>query len=459
VWFAVCALAACSFRETVALSYVGVGLWMVCVPRRRRAGAVVLAGAGVYFLFVTGVVIPAFRGGTDYLGLERFAHLGDGLAAILLSPVLRPGAFWGSVFSQQSLVYAAVLFGCLGLVPVFRGGRRLLMLLPEGLFLLLWDEPLTRSIAYQYHAVLLVLLYWVALDCLPGAARGRVSAGRPGLRAWTMIGSAAAGSFLLGWWPGLRDTTPFELLHPRRATMEWVTGQIGEGDTVAATRRVAMRCLEAAELHILPEYDAAPQDWPVVLVLDYADDYGRVNLPEYLPSLRRWHRRLMDSDYVLGGARQMVAVYCRGGPQVQGRPELDQVPADVGEAVPIPISSGVSLLHWSLEADDSAGGRGSDRRVQVVAYMSIAAPQTVDLGIALALRLGGRPAYNVAHSGVRPAGGMLVPSTEWRTPCVIAERASMPWLMPIPPERADLELVVELYNLETGRLLTAALVR
>ena len=69
----VLAVLACSLRETAALAYVGLGLWLVVQGERRRVGAVMLALASVYFAGTVGVVIPLLRGGESYLGEQRFA--------------------------------------------------------------------------------------------------------------------------------------------------------------------------------------------------------------------------------------------------------------------------------------------------------------------------------------------------------------------------------------------------
>ncbi len=457
--FALCALAACSFRETVALSYVGVGLWLAALSDRRRAGLLILASAVVYFVVVTGVVIPSFRQGADYLGVDRFSHLGDGALEILLSPVLRPGAFWGSLLSQRSLVYVAVLFGCVGLVPVLRGGRRLLALAPEGLFLLLWNEPLTRSIAYHYDAVILVLLYWLSMDCVSGSPAGGSGPGRRRAPrwAWAMIGSAAAGSFFLGWWPGLRDTSPFDPLPSRRPSMDWVRRQIDENDTVAATRRAATHCTEAKAVYILPEHEPGPNAWPDLFVLDYADDWGRVDLPGFLPPVRRWHRRLMGSAYVATGVHEAIVVYRRDGlPVDQGRYRVDSLPQGVGIGRPTPVSPELTLLGWTLDGADGPRDRNGPRQIRVVAYLRVETAPTTDLGIALALRLRAHPRHNIAHSRVRPAGGMLAPSTDWRVGEIIAQRASLPWLLPRAPQPEGLMLVIELYDLQTGLAIAPA---
>ncbi|MHC4066058.1 MAG: DUF2079 domain-containing protein [Planctomycetota bacterium] len=461
VGFALCAILACTFRETVALSYVGVGLWLLCTPRRRRTGAVVLTAAAVYFAIITAVVIPYFRGGTGYLGAERFGHLGGSAAGILLSPVAAPRTFWGLVASNESLTYCAVLFGCLGLVPILYGGRRLLMILPEGVFLLLWHEPLVRSIAYHYHLIVLVLLYWLSIDGLSAVLRrGGGGAARSATgRAWVMIGSAVAGSFYLGWWPQLRDTTPFDRLPARRETMNWIRARVTEDDSVAATWRAASHCSRAASIHILPSYEAEVDAWPDVFVLDYADDWGRFDLGGWLPPLRRWHRRLMESSYVVVASREEVVVYRRTGvASAESALAAPAPPLESLQNLPAHLTPDLTLLGWTLAGAGGEADPGEDSgSVRVTAFLRVESAPATDLGIALSLRHVDYPDVDIAHSFVRPAGGMRHTSTAWTPGQITAEGATMAWLMPQPPRRAALTLVVHLYDLDTGHELQATL--
>ncbi len=95
-------------REEVALPVaVFLGATALVDPSRRRF-ALAVAGASLLWLllYLKGLQGPVFGGG-GHLG--RYAHLGGSLPSIALSPVLRPGAFWGHLLSPGAVGLAVAL--------------------------------------------------------------------------------------------------------------------------------------------------------------------------------------------------------------------------------------------------------------------------------------------------------------------------------------------------------------
>ena len=88
--------------------------------------------------------------------------------------------------------------------------------------------------------------------------------------------------------------------------------------------------------------------------------------------------------------------------------------------------------------------------MRVRATIRVQSTPTTDLGIAFPLRLVSHPLADVAFSPVRPAGGMTIPSTQWIAGWTFTQKATLPWLLPQPPEPSALRLVVHLYDLDTG---------
>jgi hypothetical protein len=122
----------------------------------------------------------------------RFTSLGSTPVEIALSPLLRPGAFWGNVFRPRAICFILALTVPLGLFNLVRGWRLLLgAALPLGV-LVAWDYPPATSIAFQYHTMALPVLFAAAIS---GAARHRGAASGVE-RLWSGGIRALAASFV-----------------------------------------------------------------------------------------------------------------------------------------------------------------------------------------------------------------------------------------------------------------------
>lgn len=91
----------------------------------------------------------------------RFVSLGENALEVLLSPLLRPAAFWGSLLRWDKLCFVLSLWLPCFLPGLLRGWRVLLATLPALLVLLVWDHRPASSLAFQYASTLLPL-FWLA---------------------------------------------------------------------------------------------------------------------------------------------------------------------------------------------------------------------------------------------------------------------------------------------------------
>ncbi|MCA9183003.1 MAG: DUF2079 domain-containing protein, partial [Planctomycetales bacterium] len=91
----------------------------------------------------------------------RFVSLGGNALEVLLSPLLRPAAFWGSLLRWDKLCFVLSLWLPCFLPGLLRGWRVLLATLPALLVLLVWDHRPASSLAFQYASTLLPL-FWLA---------------------------------------------------------------------------------------------------------------------------------------------------------------------------------------------------------------------------------------------------------------------------------------------------------
>lgn len=106
---------------------------------------------------------------------NRFANLGSSATEIALSPLLRPGEFWGKVLRPASIYFVLAITLPLGLQSVLRGWRLLLAAAPPVVVLLAWQRPAGACIAFQYVTTLIPVLL---LAALAGASRCVETLGR-----------------------------------------------------------------------------------------------------------------------------------------------------------------------------------------------------------------------------------------------------------------------------------------
>ena len=131
----------------------------------------------------------------------RFPHLGESAGQVVLSPILRPGAFWGAIFQRRSAWFCLALAVPLGLRSLGRGWTVLLALaLPLGV-LLAWNNPPATSIAFQYTLTLIPVLFLAALAGAARPSRARRDAARSAAllaAGCAALGAGAAASLALG---------------------------------------------------------------------------------------------------------------------------------------------------------------------------------------------------------------------------------------------------------------------
>lgn len=163
-------------KEDTGLAVAGVGLWLLLSGRRRQGWPVLVTGLG-YTLVAIKLVMPAFArttGRAFYLDMW-YAHLGDSLGALVLSPVLRPTAFWGSVLQPANLTLLRDLLLPLAVLPLAAPG------LAAGAGLVLW-----RNLISEFSATHTIVAHYQALAIpfvlLAAAAGGAWWSGR--LAGW-----------------------------------------------------------------------------------------------------------------------------------------------------------------------------------------------------------------------------------------------------------------------------------
>ncbi len=213
----------------------------------------------------------------------RFSELGDSGLEILLSPVRRPGAFWGQVLRPASVYFLLALTVPWHLPTLFRGWPLLLAtVLPLGI-LVAWPHGPAISIAFQYVTEM-ILVFFLAAVCgsgrvvtgastpggaaaPPGGAGARLAGGWPAAAAWGALGASLTASWLFGSLPWSGPT--LTLMHaqtypvpegrlvanPRaagtagHALLTEMVGRVSDADAaVLATGRIAAHLLHVRRL-------------------------------------------------------------------------------------------------------------------------------------------------------------------------------------------------------------------
>ena len=135
-------------QETVCVFWAGYAIYLLCCKRWKSGIALFAAMVGSFFFF-SKVVIPAAHSAAEYSQMFHYAQLGSSMGEVLLSPLTRPGAFWGTLFERSSICFALAVF-----VPFLCGivFKPLMMVtvLPIFAGVVLQGSPEVKSVMLQY---------------------------------------------------------------------------------------------------------------------------------------------------------------------------------------------------------------------------------------------------------------------------------------------------------------------
>lgn len=103
-----------SIKETVAPLWFCTGLVIALDKERRKLGFLIAVGSLAYFFLAEGVIIPAIAGAKyEYIDMY-YANLGSSVMEIALSPILKPGVFWGLLLRYNNFYFLGLF-----LLPAF----------------------------------------------------------------------------------------------------------------------------------------------------------------------------------------------------------------------------------------------------------------------------------------------------------------------------------------------------
>lgn len=174
-------------KEDFAAIFAPLGLWIAWrawTEQKERTG--LKAGLSLtifslaYLLFLIKFAIPFFREGADVHYVRYFGELGNSPGDIVRSLFAQPGAVFGRLFSQRTIIYTAALLVPLGGLPLLSPSRLLVGVPLFGVLSLMQLSATTGSATtdilipfHHFHAPLVPILFWSA-----AAGLGKLTANR-----------------------------------------------------------------------------------------------------------------------------------------------------------------------------------------------------------------------------------------------------------------------------------------
>jgi hypothetical protein len=167
-------------QETVLVFWAGYAVYLALCRRRYVRGAALFVFAAGAFYLLSSVVMPMAYDYTHYSQMFHYAHLGNSVPEVALAPVLRPAAFWGTLFSESNFLFAFAL-----LLPFFPAvlprPKLLIAILPLFAGVGLQSSRSLQTVALQYGTEITVV-------CFVAAIAGLASYRKPPGLWWKILG-------------------------------------------------------------------------------------------------------------------------------------------------------------------------------------------------------------------------------------------------------------------------------
>ena len=248
-WFALSLVYAVAWKEDAALYVAALGVVLIVVQRRWRAGALTAAAGASWFLFVNQWLLPTAASSDEAFYDSFFGELGSGPFEIVRNMVTKPSLVWDRAAADDALSYYWRLVAPYAFVPLL-APLVLLAALPQVLVNVLSVHAFTREPGFHYSALPLTALTIATVEGI--ALLRRASLQR--VAAVAVIGAAAAGTVVWGlspvstryddgWWPLEED---------RQAAKEAAVASIGDDERVSATYQFVPHLSHRDEIY----------DWP-----------------------------------------------------------------------------------------------------------------------------------------------------------------------------------------------------
>ena len=409
-WALAAAVWAILIKEEAAVVVGMFGVYLAAFGGKRRAGLLIAACSFAYFLLVSSLLIPALHDGT-YIVQGYFSGLGDTKFDILLSPIRRPGVFWGRLFSLQSLLFGSTLLAPLLFVPLGRP-----RVLTAGgvvfVFVCLWDKILAKSICFQYQAGVLPALFLALAYSLGSERRWRPFGGGRAVLAGTVLAGIVFSIFVGStFWS--KANAAIQELPGRSALVRRMKARIDPEAALVATQRAGAHFLTQRMLHIAA--DRVPSGVDHVL-LDLRERWHpHLTAQGEVKALWELQRRVEGHPGLrLIDASDGLLLYSTRGAALDARAVVETAAPPPGlTPLDAEIGHGVRIVGFRLGCERlPRRGRIETATVQVCSRAE--RRPGADLALALVLRFNaGTPREESFVSGTQPLGQGIWPTYRW----------------------------------------------
>jgi uncharacterized membrane protein len=227
VWIAIAML----WKEDISLAVMGLGI-LLMFRKRIRFGAMLFAGATLYFLIFAVWFVPHLAGELSAYG-ALYGNLGTTPSEVVKTSLRHPSLFIDRLSDNNAIGYAGRITSPLGFLP-FLAPLTLLMGIPQFFINILTTADFTWAMMYHYQAVPNVAAIAAAIEGAAFLQRRSRSLGRLGVAGVVVCAYIAANSwgllpfgakYNIGYWP-----------HGTRDNSGWVAAldRVGPTDVVSA---------------------------------------------------------------------------------------------------------------------------------------------------------------------------------------------------------------------------------
>lgn len=229
-WFILAIAFILSCKAVLALTVVGMGVWLIGWERKYQYGAIAISSGLVWFALATQIIIPHFSG-SEAAAVDRYSYLGNSVLEIIQNLLLKPWLIGNQVFSLGTLEYIVLL-----ILPVlwaisFRSNYTpLIGAIPILLVNILSESASQRNLVHQYSLPILPWLFLVVISTM--AARKAWLKSQRAILLWSICAFLALAKF------GYFGSLYLESLDTWRATSEAIA-QIQTKDGVLTNTDIA----------------------------------------------------------------------------------------------------------------------------------------------------------------------------------------------------------------------------
>lgn len=403
------ALAAMAVKENMAPTAAMIGVWMTMFTPHKKWGAGLFAGALVYFIVGTKLILPLVNDRAYGFVVSYFSDIGDGYGSILWRVISDPLFVISYVCDYRNLSFILHLIVPLGMLSLFSPSR-LAIMLPSLFFLLISNMPTHHTILFWNHASLVPILIFSAVF---GASRVqellKKHAPYLSVQIAGLVVSLLMCAGLSAWlfFIRMQSSANFDI-NQRHLLVKEVRELVPIDTSVLVTYRLSGHFTENLVLNCTREYYPGEHPDGKVLPLDQEfvvlDPYDRWAWKEYYKTTRTRDYVLRDSNYGLVYERGQFYVFRRGAPRED---HWKGIKLDFKPSMEVKVGQiqkgGARLMGWNQPR------RINQTTLFVETFWECIAPMDAEYEVALSFRLPGGEIISTRHL----MANWLYPTTIW----------------------------------------------